>query len=317
MKYCFYLILCAGPFAASVAAQSTSFLLTPDLNGRNVESAAFVAKDGDRTELTQSINGRQVPLEKTDTHVLSEGPNGKTTEIIVRRYDGAGLLASTERTVTEEEKTSNGSVIHATIYRSDLNGTFQEAERRTIESQTQGNTTTSDVAISRAGLNGSFVLAEKRNIVTVTNKDAGSVQATEVIERPTTNGDFAEAAREVREQTKAGDKVTSNTVNYELDYTGKMNLILQQVETTSKSPDGSVVTERNTFAPSMYGVARSGDGGPKLREQEVIVRRENNGVVTEKTTVSRPTLQDQNRLGPSSPASELVCTGKCPGPLQP
>jgi hypothetical protein len=317
VKYCFYLILYAGLFAAIGAAQSTSVLLTPDLNGHTVESAAYIAKDGDRTELTQSINGRQVPLEKTDTHVLSEGPNGKTTEIIVRRYDGAGQLASTERTVTEEQKTSNGSVIHATIYRSDLNGTFQEAERRTIESQTQGNTTTSDVAISRAGLNGSFVLAEKRNIVTVTNKDAGSVQATEVIERPTTNGQFAEAAREVREQNKAGDKVTSNTANYELDYTGKMNLIRQQVKTTSKSPDGSVVTERNTFAPSIYGVARSDDGAPKLREQEVIVRRDNNGVITEKTTVSRPTLQDPNRLGPASPVSELVCTGKCAGPLQP
>ncbi len=317
MKYCFYLLLCAGAFAGNVAAQSTSVLLTPDLNGRNVESAAYVAKDGDRTELAQSINGRQVPLEKTDVHVLSEGPNGKTTETIVRKYDATGQLASTERTVSEEQKTPNGSVIHATIYRSDLNGSFQEAERRTIESQTQGNTTTSDVAISRAGLNGSFALAEKRNIVTVTNKDAGSVQATEVIERPAQNGQLVEAAREVREQTKAGDKVTSNTANYELDYSGKMNLILQKVETTSKSPDGSVVTERNTFAPSMYGVARSGDGPPQLREQEVVVRRENNGVVTEKTTVSRPTLQDQNRLGPASPVSELVCTGKCAGPLQP
>ena len=256
-----------------------------------------------------------MPLEKTDVHVLSEGPSGKTTETIVRKYDATGQLASTERTVSEEQKTPTGSVINATIYRSDLNGTLQEAERRTIESQTQGSTTTADVAISRAGLNGSFQVAEKRNIVTVANKDAGSVQETEVVQRPDQNGQLAEAAREVREQTKAGDKVTSNTAHYELDYTGKMNLIRQQVETTAKSPDGSIVTERNTFAPSIYGVARSGDGGPKLREQEVIVRRENNGVVTEKTTVSRPTLQDPNRLGPASPVSELVCTGKCAGPL--
>ena len=72
-------------------------------------------------------------------------------------------------------------------------------------------------AISRAGLNGTFALAEKRNIVTVTNKDAGSVQATEVIQRPDQNGQLAEAAREVREQTKTGDKATTNTANYELD----------------------------------------------------------------------------------------------------
>jgi hypothetical protein len=306
-------LLCAG----SALAQSEAVLLTPDLNGRSVESAAYVAKDGDRTELTQSINGRQVPLEKTDVHVLSEGPSGKTTETIVRKYDATGQLASTERTVSVEQKTPTGSVANATIYRSDLNGGLQEAERRTIESQTQGSTTTTDVAISRPALSGSFQVAEKRNIVTVANKDADSVQATETVQRPDQNGQLSEAAREVREQTKAGDKVTSNTAHYELDYTGKMNLIRQQVDTTSKSPDGSIVTERNTFAPSIYGVARSGDGAPKLQEQEVIVRHENNGVVTEKTTVSRPTLQDPNRLGPPSPVSELVCTGKCAGPLQP
>jgi len=313
VKYCLYSLLCAG----SALAQSEAVLLTPDLNGRALESAAYVAKDGDRTELTQSINGRQVPLEKTDVHVLSETPSGKTTETLVRKYDATGQLISTERTVSVEKKTPTGSVTNATIYRSDLNGGQQEAERRTIESQTQGATTTTDVAISRPGLGGSFQVAEKRNIVTVANKDAGSVQETEVVQRPDQNGQLSEAAREVREETKAGDKATSNTAHYELDYTGKMNLIRQQVETTSKSPDGSIVTQRDTFAPSIYGVARSDDGAPKLREQEVIVRRENNGVITEKTTVSRPTLQDPNRLGPASPVSELVCTGKCAGPLQP
>jgi hypothetical protein len=306
-------MLCAG----LACAQSTSAVLIPDLNGRTVESAAYVSKDGDRTELNQSINGRVVPLQKSDTRVLSEGPNGKTTETIVRKYDATGQLASTERTVSEEQKTTTGSVIHATIYRSDLNGSLQEAERRTIESQTQGATTTADVTISRAGLSGSFVLAEKRNIVTVTNKDAGTVQETEVVQRPSQSGQLAEATREVREQTKAGDKVTSNTARYEPDYTGKMSLIRQQVETTNKSADGSTVTERAVFAPSAYGIARSGDGPPKLQEQEVIVRQEKNGVVTEKTTVSRPTLQDPNRLGPAAAVSELVCTGKCAGPLQP
>ena len=317
MKYCFYSLLCAGAFSSNVAAQSEAVLLTPDLNGRNVESASYVAKDGDRTQLNRSINGRLVPLQKTDTHVLDESPTGKTTETIVEKYDATGRLISTERTVSVEQKTPTGSVTNATIYRSDLNGSLKEAERRAIESQTQGATTTTDVAISRVGLNGSFQVAEKRNIVTVANKDAGSVQETEVIQRPDQNGQLAEAAREVREETKAGDKVTSNTAHYELDYTGKMNLIRQEVETTDKSPDGSIVTQRNTFAPSIYGVARNPDSAPQLREQEVVVRRESDGLVTEKTTVSRPTLQDPNRLGPPSPVSDLVCTGKCTGPLQP
>jgi hypothetical protein len=313
VKYCLYSLLSAG----LAAAQSSSALLVPDLNGRLVDSASYVSKDGDHAELTQSINGRQVPLEKTETKVLNESPSGKTTETIVRKYDATGQLTSTERTLTEEQNSATGSVVHATIYRSDLNGSMQEAERRTIESQTQGTTTTTDVAISRAGLSGSFVLAEKRNIVTLTNKDAGTVQETESIQRPDQNGQLTEAIREVREQTKTGDKATSTTARFEPDYTGKMSLIRQLVDTTSKSSDGTIVTQRDVFAPNVYGIARSGDDAPKLQEQEMIVRKESNGVVTEKTTVSRPTLQDPNRLGPTAAVSDLVCTGKCVGPLQP
>src|SRR5579864_2193059 len=164
MRYCFCSLLCAG----MAMAQSTTALLTPDLNGSSVEAAVYSAKDGDRTELNRTINGSLAPLQKSDTKVLSEGPNGRTTETIVRKYDATGQLSSTERTVTEEQKVPNGSVIHATIYRSDGNGRLEEGERRVIESQTQGATTTSNVTISRVGLSGSFDVAEKRNIVTTT-----------------------------------------------------------------------------------------------------------------------------------------------------
>ncbi len=314
MKYCFYYLFGAG-LAFAQATQSSANLRMPDLNGRLVEAGAYVAKDGDRTELSQSINGRTVPLQKSDTRVLSEGPNGRTTETIVRKYDPNGQLASTERTVAEEQKRPNGLVVHATVYRSDVNGRLLESERRTIETQTQGTTTTSDVTISRAGLSGSFQVAEKRNIVTTTGTNA--VKVTEVVQRPSQSGQMVETTREVQEQTTAGDKVTATTASYEPDYTGKLNLIRQQVATTAKAADGSTVTERNVYAPSVYGIARNERDTPKLQQQEVVVRREKNGVVTETTSVSRPTLADPNRLGESKAISELVCTGKCAGPLQP
>jgi hypothetical protein len=298
-----------------VMAQSAAVLLTPDLNGHNVEAALYTASDGDHTQLDQSINGRLVPLEKSDARVLSESPNGRTTETVVRKYDPTGVLASTERIVTDEQKTPSGSVIHATIYRSDLNGNFQESERRLIESETQGATTTSNVTISRPGLGGSLEVAEKRNIVTTV--EANTTRETEVVQRPAPNGQFVDATRQVREETKAADKMTSNTASYEPNFDGQMSLIRQQVETTTKAPDGSAVTERNTYAPSQYGIARDDHGGPKLQEQEVIVRHEKNGGVTETTTVSRPTLADPNLPGPSTVVSDLVCTGKCQGPLQP
>jgi len=71
------------------------------------------------------------------------------------------------------------------------------------------------------------------------------------------------------------------------------------------------------YAPSAYGVARGNNDTPKLKEQEVIVRREKNGVVTETTSISRPTLQDPNHLVAAGAPTELVCAGNCPATLQP
>jgi hypothetical protein len=315
VKYCFYWFLCAGVALAQSGGKSTTDLLIPDLNGNSVETAVYTAKDGDHKELTQSINGRQVPLQQSDIHVLSEGPNGRTTETLTRKYDATGQVVSTERTVIEEKKTPGGAVIHATVYRSDLNGQMPESERRTTEIQTQGTTSTTNVTVSRPGLSGSFDVAEKRNVVTTT--DGKTVHETEVVQNPTANGQLVEAAREVREQNTVDGATTSTTARYEPDFTGKMSLSSQEVTTVKKAPDGSLVTAVDLYAPAAYGIARSESATQQLREQDVTVRREKNGVVTETTTVSRPTLQDPNRLAPPVPASELVCTGKCDGPLKP
>lgn len=315
MKYCLYTFLCAGLALAQSSDQSTAVLLVPDLNGNTVPSAIYTAKDGDRKEITQSINGRAVPLEQSDLHVLSEGPNGRTTETITRKYDATGQVISTERTVVEEKKTSGGSVIHATVYRSDLNGQMAESERRTVETQNQGTASTTDVTISRPGLNGSFDVAEKRNIVKDTQNN--TVHEIETVQVPGANGQLMETLREVRDQTSVNGTTTATTARYEPDYAGKMSLAGQQVTIAKKAADGSVVTQVDLYAPSAYGIARSESAKPQLKEQDVTVRSEKNGVVTETTTASRPTLQDPNRLGPPSRVSELVCKGKCDGPLKP
>lgn len=315
MKYCVYSLLCAGLALAQSGGKSTTGLILPDLNGNRVEQAIYTAKDGDRQELTQSINGRKVPLQQSETHVLSDGPNGKTTETLTRKYDATGQLVSTERTVVEEKKLPNGAVIHATTYRSDLNGQMAESERRTIESQTQGLSSTTNVTVSRPGISGSFDIAEKRSVIT--NGDGKTVHETEVVQIPTANGQLMEAASLVRELSTVNGTTTSTEARYEPDFTGKMSLTSQQVATIKKESDGSLVTQVDRYAQAAYGIARTENATQQLKEQEVIVRREKNGVVTETTTVSRPTLQDPGRLGPSSPVSELVCTGKCDGPLKP
>lgn len=315
MKYCVYLFVCAGLSLAQSTQSSTTALLTTDLNGNRVEAAIYNAKDGDRTELNQSINGRKVPLQQSETHVLKEGPGGRTTETLIRKYDATGQIVSTERVVAEEQKSANGSVIHATTYRSDLNGAMAESERRTIETQKQGETSTTNITVSRSGLNGSFDVAEKRNVVAST--DGKTVRETEVVQTPAANGQLMEVAREIREQKTVDGTTTSTAARFEPDFTGKMSLSSQQVATVKKSADGSLVTEVNVYGRSAYGIARNENAPQQLKEQDVTVRREKNGVVTETTTVSRPTLQDPSRLGPSTTASELVCSGKCDGPLKP
>jgi hypothetical protein len=315
VKYCIYSLLCAGLALAQSRGSSTTGLVVPDLNGNRVEAAVYTAKDGDRQELTQSVNGRKVPLQQSETRVLSDGPSGKTTETLTRKYDATGQLVSTERTVVDEKKLPNGAVIHATTYRSNLNGQMAESERRTIESQTQGPTSSTDVTVSRPGISGSFDVAEKRSLVS--KADGKTLHETEVVQIPAANGQLMEAARLVRDQSTVNGTTTSTEARFEPDFTGKMSLASQQVAAIKKDSDGSLITQVDHYAPAAYGVARSESGAQQLKEQEVIVRREKNGVVTETTTVSRPTLQDPGRLGPSSPVSEYVCTGKCDGPLKP
>jgi hypothetical protein len=310
VKYCFSSLLCAG----LALGQSNISQFTTDINGHRVTQAQYVARDGERTELTQSINGRAVPLERTETRVVSDEPGRRVTETVVRRYDATGQLASTERTVSEEQKRAGGSTLHATVYRSDANGRLAEAERRVIETETQGATTTAAVTIARAGLSGSFETAEKRKVVT--SVEGNTTRESEVIERPSQgSGQFYEAARQVREETKAGSKTTSTTAMYELDYVGKMSLIRQEAVNTVKNSDGTQVTERNVYAPSTYGVARDQQGGLKLLEQQSTVRKQSGETVTETASVRRPTISDPNRLGEASVISNVVCSGKCEGAL--
>jgi hypothetical protein len=307
MKYCLY----ALAVAAIGLAQSNTAIYITDINGHRVEVASAVSsRDGEHTELSQSVNGRVVPLEQTETHLLNKGPNQTVTEIIVRKFDRTGQLISTERTVEDEQKRGSGSTIHATIYRSDTNGTLHEDERRVIETQTQGPTTTSDVVISRAGASGSFDPVEKRKVVTT--GDTTTTHENETVYRPSQSGQFFEAQREVKDIQKAGKKTVENAASYEVDYTGKMQLVRQTVSDTAKASDGSEVTQMNIYERNSLGRPRDEQSAQKIDEQRIIERTKGpNGAVIETTTVRRPTLADPSHLGEPRQISETICTGKC------
>jgi hypothetical protein len=307
MKYCLYALV----VAAIALAQSNTATYITDINGHRVEVASAVSsRDGEHTELSQSVNGRQVPLERTETHILSKGPNQTVTETIVRKFDRTGQLISTERTVQDEQKHGNGSTIQATIYRSDTNGTLHEDERRVIETQTQGPTTTSDVVISRAGATGSFDPVEKRKVVTT--GDTTTTHENETVYRPSQSGQFFEAQREVKDIQKAGNKTVENAASYEVDYTGKMQLVRQTVSNTTKTGDASEATEMNIYERNSLGRPRDEQSAQKIDEQRIIERTKGpNGAVIETTTVRRPSLADPSHLGEPRQISEIICTGKC------
>jgi len=156
-----------------------------------------------------------------------------------------------------------------------------------------------------------------KNATLVTVSDGKTVHETELVQIPAANGQLMQVASEVRDKSTVNGTTTSTAVHYEPDYTGKMSLARQQVSTAKKDADGNLVTQVDLYAPNADGIARTENGTQKLKEQDVIVRRVKNGVVTETTTVSRPTLQDPTRLSPAGPSFEVVCTGRCDGPLRP
>jgi hypothetical protein len=307
MKYCLYALVAA----AAGLAQSTTATYITDINGHRVEVAPTVSsRDGEHTELSQSVNGRTVPLEQTETHILSKAPNQTVTETIVRKFDQTGQLISTERTVQDEQNRGNASTIRATIYRSDTNGTLHEDERRVIETQVQGPTTTSDVVISRAGAAGTFDPVEKRKVVTT--GDTKATHESETVYRPSQSGQFFEAQREAKDIQKAGNKTIENAASYEIDYTGKMQLVRQTVSDTAKASDGSEVTQMNIYERNSLGRPRDEQSAQKIDEQRIIERTKGpNGAVIETTTVRRPTLADPSHLGEPRQISETICTGKC------
>ncbi len=302
--------------ATLALAQSAVTVYTTDLSGHRIPDAKVTSTEpGQRTFMSQSLNGRQVPLQATEARVLSESPAGRVTETITRRYDADGKLVETERVVAEEQKGAGGqSSIKATVYRSDLHGRMIEAERRAIETVTQGSTTVSDVVVNRPTLNGTFEATEKRKVTTVTE---GSVtRETDALALKTPGGQFTERAREIRETDTAGGLTKTNVANYELNFTGRMEMMRQQAGTTTKAADGSEITEVNLYAVAPYGITRDErNEGQKLKEQQIIVRTPGlGGTVLESTSVRRPTLADQSKLGAPVKISETVCTGKCDAP---
>ncbi len=307
------LIVTVGAFA-----QSATTTYTTDINGYRVPGLPpTVSSDHTQTQISESINGRQVPLEQREEKVLRKDSTGSVTETIVRKYNPDGRLAGTERVVTEQQATSGGgSSVRTTTYRSDVNGREQQAERRTSETRVAGNTASTETSIERPTLNGSFETAEKRSSVS-TGTDA-SKTTTDSVYRASPGSGLSEALRTVTQESKSNGQTMKSVANYEPGITGQLELHSQAVSTTTKAPDGSETTQVDLYAAAADGHVRENGGKQQLNEQQIITRTKGaDGSVTETLSVRRPSVSDATRLGSLQKISETVCQGKCEPDPQP
>lgn len=310
MKLCI-LALAAATFAL---AQSTTTTYSPDLlNGGVIPLTTSTSSDHTQTQITQSLNGRQVPLEQHEERVISRAADGTvTTETIVRKYDPTGQLASTERTVTEQLTTpGGGSIVKSTIYKSDVNGDQQPAERRTVATIVSGATTTANTVVDRPSLDGSFQTTEKRAVVTTGTKDQSAT--TDSVYRPDPNGAFSEAERKVITETHSGSKTIVSTTEYQPNGTaGSLQFQEQRVATTVTAPDGSQSTLVDVYAPSADGTVRSAGDAPQLKQQQIITHEKRpDGSYADVFSIREPSVSEPTMLGPPRTITETVCTGKC------
>ena len=199
---------CLSTIGALGWAQNDTALYRTDLNGHRVEEEAFdtsLVKDGHATrELSQSVNGRVVPLEKTEQTVTKSG-NKTTTETLIKRYNPTGELIMTQRVVNEKETQPNGSSTEtAKTFVSDVSGIMKEMERRKVETTVQGSVTTKQTQIDQPGLDGSFQVAEKRSSESQKSGDRTDTKET-VYRRSQEWRDVPGSAQHVIVETKSGE----------------------------------------------------------------------------------------------------------------
>jgi len=311
--------------AAFALAQSTTTTYTADLlNGGFTPSTTSDSADHTQTQVTQSLNGREVPLEKHEERVLSRAADGTvTSETIVRKYDPTGQLATTERTVTEQRSTpGGGSIVNSTVYRSDVNGDDKPAERRTVDTRVSGSTTTVNTVVDRPGLDGSFQTSEKRTQLTNVTESSATKKSTttsESVYRGNSSDGFNEAERKVITETQSGNQTVVNTTLYQPDgEVGSLKFQEQRVATTVTAPDGSQSIQVDVYAPSADGHVQSAGSPPQLKQQQIITHEKRpDGSYADVFSIREPSVSDATRLGPPRIVTETVCTGKCDGSAAP
>jgi hypothetical protein len=301
-------------FAQDSSVRTTTSV---DVNGNRVPDGAQVDQtrsknSSETTERIVSINGRMVPQERVEEHVLRDDASGRVVERLIHRYDAAGNpLPPVKETVEEQKRPDGGSSVQTTRYRGDINGNMQLDEKSIVNITKSGSTETISKEVQRQGVNGSLATVQKQDTVRV--NDGKNYQEDTTTYRPDGNGGFGVAIRQTTEHTEQGGQARENSVEYEPGPDGQLQLHSQKVAEIVTRSDGSKESLVNLFGRNVPGTVEP-DGKLKLYEQQTIDRRPGAGnSVIETLSVRRPSISDPTTLGPSRQISETICKGKCDG----
>jgi hypothetical protein len=308
MRICLFALL-----PVALQAQQSSELTTYhfDLQGRRTLAAtqSSTRSNGVRldTDAVPSLNGGTSARQSVEERVISEGPEGRVIERVVKRFDPSGNPIGTEKSRIEEIRKPDGTTMRTTTYDSNINGGFQVRERTTSDTAKAGDTTRTDTVVERPNVNGSLDLWEKRETL-VAGDEKKDFRKDVMVYRRDANGSFRPNEREVTEVKASDDQVVTNAAKYNPDVSGKMDLTEQKVSRLTRGPGGSETTVVDIFGRIGPGVA---DGpAAKLREQQIIEKRTSPKGYVETFSVRRPEL-DGGKLGAVQKVSETVCSGKC------
>jgi hypothetical protein len=313
-----WFILGSVVFTLALCAQDSSVTTSTsvDINGRRIVNGPQTDQtrsktSAETTERMQSINGRMVPIERVEEHVVRDDASGRVVERTIRRYDATGNPTTPVKETVEEQKRPDGSsTIQTTRYQGDINGNMRLIERSITDIRKSGSAQTADTVLERPTVNGSLETVEKKSTVTV--KDGSGYREEATTYRRDGNGGFGVAVRQTTEHTEQGGQATDNTAEYEIGADGRLQLHSQTVANTVTRPDGSKDSVVNIFGHSVAGTVDASDTRMKLYEQQIVEQKPGPGSsVVETLSVRRPTVSDPNALGPAREISQTVCKGKC------
>lgn len=306
MRVCVCFLLAASAWSEE-SKESQRTVYTYDANGRRTpayDQASVTGPGGSsQSQTVRDFDGRRVQLESSEETVLSEGPEGRVVERLVRKFDSQGRLTGQEKVRLEENKAGDGSTtVRATVFDRDINGHFAVRERSTTTTQKDSSTTRAETVVERPNVNGSFDAQERKLSVTTGDENKSLKDVT--VYRKDQSGTLTPATREVTETTRQGDREVANTSEYNTAATGRMELAGQKLSQTVKSPDGS-----ESQVIDVFGVGQQRQS--QLRERQLIERTPAGGKgMVETFSIQRPAL-DSSRLGPPQKISETVCQGNC------